>query len=275
MITNCEHVQQRLPEYWAGTIAMNDHREIDKHLETCPACKAEAAQLGALWANLDLVPVGNPSPQMRPRFYQMLDAYRSGLDEAARPVAHATARNWFSWIVPWQGAVAGALAMLVVGFFAGRTLAPSKPVTKLDDNTQIAQLRGEVNSMRQMVALSLLQQQSAADRMRGVSFSQRVDKSDNEVVSALLDTVKNDPSINVRLAAVEAFKNFSSNAKARRSLLESVSVQDSPLVQIAIIELLVDLNDQTATKTLAGFTKDASLQREVQERARWAVTQLH
>ena len=52
----CDRVQQRLPEYWAGTIAVKDHREIDQHLETCAECKAEADQLGRLWNNLDLLP---------------------------------------------------------------------------------------------------------------------------------------------------------------------------------------------------------------------------
>jgi hypothetical protein len=270
----CDRVQQRLPEYWAGTIAVKDHREIDQHLETCAECKAEADQLGRLWNNLDLLPVEAPRQQVRTRFYEMLDAYRSGIEESA--AAAASKRSWFSWVLPWQ--LAGAMAMLAVGFFAGRQFMATPEggsAKKPDDITQIAQLRGEVNSMRQMMALSLLQQQSATDRMRGVNYAYRVDKSNSEVVAALLETVKTDPSVNVRLAAVDAFKNFASNSSARRGLLESVAQQDSPMVQIAIIELLVDLNDQTAVKGLVTLADNPKLQREVKDRARWAVSQLH
>jgi hypothetical protein len=272
----CDRVQQRLPEYWAGTMAVKDHRDIDQHLETCAECKAEADQLGRLWNNLDLLPVEAPRQQVRTRFYEMLDAYRSGIEESTAAAAASNKRNWFSWVLPWQ--LAGAMAMLAVGFFAGRQfMGPQEggATKKTEDNPQIAQLRGEVNSMRQMMALSLLQQQSATDRMRGVNYAYRVDKSNSEVIAALLETVKTDPSVNVRLAAVDAFKNFASNSSARRGLLESVAQQDSPLVQIAIIELLVDLNDQTAVKGLNTLADNPKLQREVKERARWAVSQLH
>lgn len=276
MNNNCEWVRQNLPDYWAGTIAVKDHREIDAHLEGCTACQSEASELGRLWTRLDLIPVDNPGSQVRTRFYEMLDAYRSGVEEGAASPKPVGSFLGFLRIPTWQFAglaSAAAFALLAVGFFAGR--AQQQQQAKPAENVQIAQLRGEVQSMRQMVALSLLQQESAADRIRGVKYAYKVDKTDNEVVTALLDTVKTDPSVNVRLAAVDAFKNFSSNTAARRKLLESIRVQDSPLVQIAIIELLVDLNDQTSVKTLDTFAKDAALPREVQDRARWAVTELH
>ena len=44
----CENVQMRLPEYWAETIPVNVHREIERHLQTCQVCKAESAMLGKL-----------------------------------------------------------------------------------------------------------------------------------------------------------------------------------------------------------------------------------
>lgn len=265
----CEQVQQRLPEYWAGLISMNEHRDVDAHLAACDACRSEAAELGRLWTNLDRVPVEAPGPQVRSRFYDMLDAYRSGIGETAN--AEPWWRRWFGQPLP---VLAGALAMLAAGFLAGRLLQPAAP-KPVDENAQVAQLRTEVNNMRQMVALSLLQQQSASERMKGVTFANRVDKSDREVVAALLDTVKSDPNVNVRLAAVDAFKHFGSDHSARRHLLEAVVAQDSPMVQIAIIELLVDLNDQSASKTLAAMAQDAKLQKDVQERARWAVSELH
>ena len=261
---NCEDVQTRLPEYWAESIAVSAHREIEQHLQGCGACRAEAETLGKHWTNLGGILVGEDlGAAVRTRFYDMLDAYRGGLEE--KPTQR------FEWHWTFAAAGAGAFAMLAVGFFVGRGAAV--PVAAKPD-AQIAQLRGEVSSMRQMMALSLLQQQSAADRMRGVSYAYQVDKSDANVVEALLETVKSDPSVNVRLAAVDAFRNFGSNLPARRSLLAAVKSQDSPLVQIGIIELLVDLNDQTSTKDLGKLAQDASLPKEVRQRASWAVTQL-
>ena len=60
--------------------------------------------------------------------------------------------------------------------------------------------------MRQMVALSLMQEQSASERLRGVSWAMPRAVDDTEVLSALLTTVNQDPNVNVRLAAVDALR---------------------------------------------------------------------
>ena len=253
---NCEKVQTLLPEYWAETMQVNSHREIERHLRQCDTCRAEAETLGRLWTDLDRLPTLEPSTQLRGRFYGMLDAYRSGVDEKPK-------RSWLHWAIP-----AGAFAMLAVGFFVGRLNTPAA-------DPQIAQLRGEIDGMRQMMALSLLQQQSPADRMRGVSYAYRLDKSDGDVIAALLETVKSDPSVNVRLAAVDAFRKVGTSVAARKGLIDSLKAQDSPLVQIAIIELLVDLNDRTTAKSLKSLATDSALPKEVRESARWAVGQLN
>ena len=52
----------------------------------------------------------------------------------------------------------------------------------------VAELRTELQNMNQMVALSLMQQQSASDRLKGVSWSNQIDHPDSEVLSQLLDT---------------------------------------------------------------------------------------
>ena len=71
-------------------------------------------------------------------------------------------------------------------------------------SAEIAQLQDEVMKTQRMVALSLLQQQSATERLRGVSYSNRVEGPDREVLQALLHTVKYDTSVDVRLAAIDA-----------------------------------------------------------------------
>ncbi len=70
--------------------------------------------------------------------------------------------------------------------------------------------------MRQLVALSLMQQQNASDRLRGVNYTYRVEPDDPQVLSALLTTVNHDPSVNVRLAAVDALRKFTDGPVGRR-----------------------------------------------------------
>ena len=63
-------------------------------------------------------------------------------------------------------------------------------------------LRSEMLAMNRMVTLSLLQHQSASQRLRAVSLSHR-GTPDTEVVGALLDVINQDDSVNVRLAALD------------------------------------------------------------------------
>jgi HEAT repeat protein len=128
--------------------------------------------------------------------------------------------------------------------------------------------------MRQMVALSLMQQQSAGERLRGVSWAYRVESSDTEVLSALLSTVNNDQSVNVRMAAVEALHAFGASPVTRTAIVQSIPKQTSPLVQIALIDLLIDLKVTDATPALKQLSLDQTVDASVRERAKAALGKL-
>jgi hypothetical protein len=125
-----------------------------------------------------------------------------------------------------------------------------------------------------MVALSLLQQQNASDRLQGVNWAYRVERSDTEVLSALLYTINHDANVNVRLAAVDAMRTFGESPVARRGLQQAVAKQDSPMVQIALIDQLVELKDGGARPVLQSLAADATANAEAKERARWALDRL-
>ena len=80
-------------------------------------------------------------------------------------------------------------------------------------NPELSQLRGQVESLRQLVALSLLQEQSASARLRGVNYSYQMTQPDREVQQALLHAVNHDTNVNVRLSAVDALAKFADRAR--------------------------------------------------------------
>jgi HEAT repeats/Putative zinc-finger len=272
---NCEDARQLLPEYWSRTIRMNDHALLERHLAECPECRRESEYLSSVWERLDLIPVEAPGPRLRARFYESLEAYRRGHEESAKTVSIKTiVSRKFQRPAMWQFAAAAA-ALFAGGLFLGRSLDIRKEAgDKVTSNQQIGQLRTEVDHMRQLVALSLLQQQSATDRLQGVNWAYRVEKSDTEVVTALLNAVRADPSVNVRLAAVDALRPFgSSSPLVRKAIGQSLLKQDSPMVQIALIDLLVDLRDHASSAPIRTLSEDPKMRTEVRERAREAATE--
>jgi HEAT repeat protein len=128
--------------------------------------------------------------------------------------------------------------------------------------------------MRQLVALSLLQQQSASERLRGVSWAYQVESSDTEVLSALVSAVNQDPNVNVRLAAVDALHPFASSPTTRNAVMQALPKQSAPIVQVALIDLLVDLKEREALKELERMASDTSLDAGVRQRAQWALEKL-
>ena len=128
--------------------------------------------------------------------------------------------------------------------------------------------------MRQMVALSLLQQQSASERLKGVSWSNQLDQPGAEVLSALLDTLMHDPNVNVRLASIDALKRFGATQSVRRGVLQALEEQESPLVQIALIDFMVKTNERESVETLRRLAQDPHVNETVRARAAWGLQQL-
>ena len=122
--------------------------------------------------------------------------------------------------------------------------------------------------MRQMVTLTLMQQQSASDRLKGVTWSSTLEQPGGEVVSALLDTLLHDPNVNVRLASIDALARFADEQQVRQgavdALLQSAS---SPMVQIALIDFVVGVRETSSIETLKKIAADASLNETVRVRA--------
>jgi HEAT repeat protein len=246
----CERVKEHLAEYLSGHLEGASREKFISHLEQCAPCRNEVEELGELWRSLEFLPSAQPSTALRGRFNEMLEAYRLGQTEAAAPskVISIPRRN-HSW---WQLAAA-ACALVVLGAAAGRLTLPAHTTP------EVAQLRGEVESMRQLVTLSLLQQQSAGGRLRGVTYSYQMQHAD--------------PQVNVRLSAVDALQKYTTSPPIAKSLIEAIEPQDSPLVQIALIDLLVESHDGTVIPELRKLEK-ANVNEAVRQRAAWGLQKL-
>ncbi len=134
-------------------------------------------------------------------------------------------------------------------------------------HNEMAQLRGQVESLRQLVALSLLQEQSPGLRLRGVAYSYRLARPDPDVAQALLRTVSQDSNVNVRLAAVDALAGFTRDAAVRRGLADALPLEDSPLVEIALIDLLAQADAREAAPALLRLAQNAEADEAVRKRA--------
>ena len=232
--------------------------------------RREAEDLDATWRMLGGIDAPAPkSERMRARLDAVIDAV-----EHAAPVAPP---RWFGrhGIDARFSAVRGfaAAAILLVGVAIGRFVIP-EGTGSANSSSEIAAMRSEMRELREMVSLSLMQQQSATDRLKGVTWTGQLDRPSGEVISALLDALMHDPNVNVRLATIDALERFASREDVRRAAIEAVDHQMSPLVQIALIDFLVKTNERQSAPMLRRLVQDPQVNEAVRSRAAWGLQQL-
>jgi HEAT repeats/Putative zinc-finger len=271
----CERIREQIPDALAGRLDKAAREALVEHLEGCAGCRTEVAELNAVWRGLETVKAGidaAPDAGAKLRFQEMLAAYQAGMaavqpgvQPGVQPVANPPRVAWFPARPVWQFAMAAGL--LLGGILFGRYL----PQAGGSSTAEMAQLRGQVENLHQMVALSMLQQQSPSARMRGVTYSEKIAQPDPQVLDALLQAVNHDSNVNVRLSAVDALQKFASDPEVARAMVNSIPGQASPLVQIALVDMLVQLNARGVAPDLARISRDMQMDEMVRQRAAWAL----
>jgi len=265
----CSDLGPEMLEYLAGTLPDDRLAEIRAHLAQCQACRDDVDATAELWNELGAAPTPRPeSARMRARFDAALQGYIDGQAES-RVVSMTTSRRPSLRWQPWMQ-LSGAAALLVIGVGLGRFVQPAVPQT----NPDIALLREELRDTRQMVTLSLLQQQSASERLKGVNTSSQLERPGTEVVSALLDTLRHDPNVNVRLASVDALRRFNAREGVRNGVVEALPQQESPLVQIAMVDFILEAAGPDARSVLQRLAEDMMLNQAVRARAERGLKQV-
>jgi hypothetical protein len=236
---------------------------LDRELED-----AEPGAPHALWMRLDEHATGEhpvPADRLRGRFYRALAEWQA---DARRPSALARFEAWLASFWPQRPLLqlVAAAATLLLGVLVG--LAAD------GHDAEIGALQAELRSINDRVALSLLDGASAAERLRGVALSSRVLDDPNDgpregserIVDELLRLAGADQSENVRLAAVEALARVADRPPVRRGLAASLPRQDSPVLQVAVADLLAESGGADGERALHALLAEPDLDPAVKAR---------
>jgi len=268
----CERIKELIPGYITGNLDSKTKMQIDSHISECAGCKQELENVNLVWSKLAQIPMEEPGPEVRSRFYSMLKSYRHGLDYAPaklpwnEKLGKWLGQRWFRRPVFQFGF---AVILIIFGIIIGQRINYG-----VHTNGEIAELKDEVREMREMITNSLLNQSSAIERLQGLTMSRSLTDPDEEFLALLLVTLNSDPNVNVRLAAVDALHTFSDNSWVRTELARSLSRQTSPLVQISLIDLMVEIREQKVLEVLRAIIDDQQSIESVKKRARWGIQQI-
>lgn len=242
----CKYDKERF-----SRLLVNDGREegldeLRAHLTACEECNAEFASTEKLWNLMNQATIEEASPGMRADFNAMLDNYKASLRE--RPHRLSTLMQYLKdlWQIQPRLQIGYGIALVLLAFGIGYITSRNFS----GNNEQISQLSKQMQEMRNMMTLSLLENPSASERMRAVTYVNEGKKVDHKVAEALITTLNNDPNVNVRLTTLDALANLAGDPFVREGLVQSIVQQESPLVQSALADVMVKLQEKRSVKPL-------------------------
>lgn len=207
-----------------------------------------------------------PSDRLRSRVYDMIREEQSA-DRLHFSSWAGSLSGWMQRISLTQ--LAGASLLVLLGVCLGFWLRPTEAY-----ETQLSTLTGEVQRMREMMVLTLLEQPSASQRLKAVSISTQLSYTDETIYQALLKTLNHDSQVNVRLAALDALIDYADRPLVRQGLIEAIAHQDSPLVQITLAEIMVQLQEKRSVDELRNLLKQQELNESAKQEIKKSIKQL-
>lgn len=253
-----EKLESQLIDYIDGKLPEADRTALEHQLSRDPEAFRLYEQLREVMQAMDRSASLEPSPGMRTRFERML-AEEMKQQPAGRQV----------FFRPSFYRVAAALALVAAGLAGGYWISVQQR-----QNEELLALRKEMETTKAFMQAMLQNQSSASQRLQGVTVAMQMTSADDDVVNALVRAMNEDPNSNVRLAALDALARFSEEPNVRQTLVHSLSTQTDPLVQIALIQLLVRMKEKSVLKDLQRMVEDETNLKAVKDEAHNGILKL-
>ncbi|MHC2992868.1 hypothetical protein OB13_15240 [Pontibacter sp. HJ8] len=246
-----DNIEALLQKYYEGETSLAEEKQLQAFFNETPdlpehlkahsapfryyAKQQEAQPDQALSDDWLFEKIAEQEPQAKTLFFPVLQEYASY----------------------WR--VAAGILLVLGAFWAGRYYNQRAATAP---NAEIAALREEVEEMKKVLATGA----SASERIQLVSQEYEAGQSD-EVIGVLITTMNQDPNVNVRVAASEALYRFHHKKEVRHALVQSLTQQTDPLMQLTLIDMLVDMKEKEAIGELEEMAQRKDLLPIVKDKA--------
>jgi len=250
-------IEELVAKYNEGLTDPSEVLQLEQLIEEGKVDLTQLRSLDRLDEQLIAIESPATSLAMDDKFYAMLIKEKK---KQASSSFKFSLPSW-NWLAP---RLAFSVALVVIGFGAGYMFN-----TKADPNVEL--LTKQVADLKESIALSLFEKESATDRLKAVSLTTEMDQVSKKVTEALFQTLNNDPNVNVRLASLEALIPYSKDGNVRAELIRSIGKQDSPLVQVALAELMGMILEKKSVTEFDKILKNDKTPLEVKNRIKESI----
>jgi anti-sigma factor RsiW len=283
----CEEARKNLPLFLYGELSFDEEELVEGHMDECSACRTALAREKAMFRALDEAEAV-PAPQ---QLEESRAELRRRLSVAGRMAQGAPlgGSGWWDKVregftirfhfAPGIAQVAGAAAMLALGFFTAR-VAPNSflgnwhsagmldPATSrvryveplgsgrvqvVIDETHQRVLSGNVDDqgIQRLLLTAAKDPSDAGLRVESVDLLKNNSQS-AEIRSALVYALEHDTNAGVRLKALDGLKQFAEDPDTRQALTQVLLTDENPGVRTQVIDLLV----QRHTDAMVGVLQE-------------------
>jgi hypothetical protein len=239
-MNNEQHIHL-ITAYLEGSINPKQRAELNDLIDRGEIDIHELKEMELLYAQMGELPDAEPGNRLQERFYDMLDDEKAKSQTLFELPILSWKETLRAYLSPRR--LTFALSIFVVGLLIGNWFTPFQ-----NYEGELSALSTEVSQMREVMMMSLLENNSATERLKAVNISSEISSVDERITIALLKTLNSDPNVNVRIAAVEALLQHASAPNVREGLMASIARQQSPLVQAALADAMLVLQEQRSVK---------------------------
>lgn len=232
---NTEKHTELLMDFLVSDAYLQDPQRLNAFLQQNPACEPVWEEMKVGWDALD---TDVQVPLMPDRFedFDLQQAERSTQKEAI------TIR-----IPRWSLAAATLLLGLAAGLLWPRA----------DRSDEISLLTAELQKTRLSMQVLYLQSPDAGERMYAASLVDQLPMTEI-TTDAWLNVLQADPSLSVRMAALDVLTRKEISNSLRKRLVLAMGAQDSPMLRIEMAELAQTHKWKEALPVLKHWQEDVN-----------------
>ncbi|HEX2394801.1 MAG TPA: zf-HC2 domain-containing protein, partial [Bacteroidales bacterium] len=169
----CEEIGSMMIDYIDNSLDRTQRELVESHVATCERCLDELKDFQQILNNMDSGKMEQPDESLRINFYHMLHGELNKLGmEKDKPVASKIYK--FSSFYK----IAAGIMLFIAGSLTGALMFKNTG----NGNTELTDLKAEMQNMKEMVMLSMLKEESPSQRIQAVSYSDDLAEPDITVL---------------------------------------------------------------------------------------------
>jgi len=241
---------EKLIDYLDGILSEEEQLEVEKELNDNPELRDKLEQMRQLNALMIEDATLQDENDLDWNIQHLL------VQETHQPkVVSLFSRFRKEWAV-------AASFLAIVGLLTGILISNN------NQHKQAMALMQEQMKENQQLMFSLLEGESASGRIKAVNLTTaHPQQADIETFMTLSRVLNNDENLNVRLATIDALKQFSDQEEVRTILIEALESQTEPITKIALIHALVELKEKRVVPQLQNLINHPMLEKPVKDEA--------